>query len=170
MLDFLKSRRRKAANKTSLLKDLLPGFDKDYYLGNNPDVQAKSVDPAKHFLEHGWKEGRDPSWGFSLSGYLQCNPDVRDAGINPLIHFLQFGITEGRNYRWPAATQSAGAVEEPEPEPAGVMVRSQSLSGAVDHAAAFGDGHVMDRRSLRSGSAQRIAKTSIVLGYDPPAD
>lgn len=33
-------------------------FDADAYLFHNPDVATAKVDPARHYLEHGWREGR----------------------------------------------------------------------------------------------------------------
>ena len=40
-----------------------PDFDPAWYLKNNPDVAAAGVDPLKHFMEFGAKEGRaaDPA-------------------------------------------------------------------------------------------------------------
>ncbi|MGT2480469.1 hypothetical protein ACU4GR_20215 [Methylobacterium oryzae CBMB20] len=75
----------------------LPGFDPAYYLDRNPDVREAGLDPLQHFLEHGWKEGRDPSAGFSITGYLAANPDVAASEQNPLLHFLQNGLAEGRS-------------------------------------------------------------------------
>ena len=74
-------------------------FDERWYLATYPDVAAAGVDPARHFLETGWREGRDPSPDFAVSSYLKANSDVARAGINPLIHFLQFGQSEGREVR-----------------------------------------------------------------------
>lgn len=82
--------------RSSLFENPLPGFDTDYYLDKNPDVRSSGCNPRRHYLEHGWKEGRDPSSGFSTSGYLAANPDVEAAGENPLVHFLNFGLSEGR--------------------------------------------------------------------------
>lgn len=35
-----------------------PGFDKAAYLRANPDVAKANVDPVKHWLEYGYREGR----------------------------------------------------------------------------------------------------------------
>lgn len=157
MLGFIKSLRR----KSSAPDTTLPGFDRAYYLANNPDVRATGRDPQAHFLEYGWKEGRDPSLGFCLARYLQANPDVRDAGVNPLIHFLEFGLAEGRDY---GALRGHG--ESPVMKPpvhAGVTPSSRPLPTAG------GSGPAMDRLWRRKGSLQRMVKTGVVLGYDPPA-
>ena len=73
-------------------------FDRAWYLSENPDVREAGVDPLMHFMESGWREGRDPSDRFSLREYLELNPDLRGSGIMPLVHFLQYGISEGRSH------------------------------------------------------------------------
>ena len=74
-----------------------PGFDPGYYLAHNPDVKAAGVDPYTHYIDNGWKEGRDPSAGFSTSYYLAANPDVAAAGVNPLMQFETDGWKQGRD-------------------------------------------------------------------------
>jgi hypothetical protein len=74
----------------------MPGFDPKFYLAAYPDVAAQSVDPLEHYMNIGWREGRNPCAHFSTTGYLLANPDVRAAGTNPLVHFLEHGIIEGR--------------------------------------------------------------------------
>lgn len=71
-------------------------LDPEFYLTRNPDVAAAKVDPAVHYLTHGWREGRDPSAHFSTIDYLTENPDVSSAGMNPLIHYLLYGRQEKR--------------------------------------------------------------------------
>ncbi|SDA34562.1 serralysin [Methylobacterium sp. UNC378MF] len=73
-----------------------PKFDREYYLRTYPDVALSGRDPAEHYFEIGWKEGRDPSETFSTAGYLAANPDVAAAEVNPLQHFLTSGLAEGR--------------------------------------------------------------------------
>lgn len=72
-------------------------FDEKYYLLNNPDVRMADIDPLKHFMTTGWKEGRNPSTQFDLSFYLMRNPDVREAEVNPLLHYIRHGQSEGRS-------------------------------------------------------------------------
>ncbi len=74
-----------------------PLFDAAYYLAKNPDVAAAGVDPYQHYINSGFREGRDPSALFSTSYYLSNNPDIAAAGINPLLHFEASGYKEGRN-------------------------------------------------------------------------
>ena len=74
-------------------------FDADYYVTSNQDVRNAGMDPAKHYVLHGWREHRDPSAAFSTSRYLFDNPDVARSRVNPLVHYLQYGRLEGRPIR-----------------------------------------------------------------------
>ncbi len=65
----------------------------DFYLAQLPGPAA---DPARHYLESGWKEGYDPHPDFSTDFYLARSPDVRKAGMNPYLHYLEWGRAEGR--------------------------------------------------------------------------
>jgi len=91
-----------AADKSSgtmlrITQGLNADFDAAYYLVKNPDVAAVGIDPLQHYLQYGWKEGRDPNAYFSTSYYLNQNPDVRAARLNPLLHFETYGWHEGRD-------------------------------------------------------------------------
>lgn len=72
-------------------------FDGNWYLQQNPDVAKASVNPLRHYLRGGAREGRDPNPLFDTSWYLQQNPDVAKAGVNPLAHYLRHGAREGRD-------------------------------------------------------------------------
>ena len=39
-------------------------FDNEYYLANNEDVKKAKMNPIKHYLKFGWKEGRNHSSEF----------------------------------------------------------------------------------------------------------
>ncbi len=73
-----------------------PLFDRDYYLGSNPDVAASDMDPLAHYLVIGAWEGRKPNPLFDSAYYLRANPDVAASGANPLVHYLRIGAWEGR--------------------------------------------------------------------------
>ena len=75
-----------------------PLFDAKWYLEQNPDVKAKKISAARHYVKWGWKEGRNPSKEFDGNEYLRLNPDVRCAEINPLVHYETFGKRENRRY------------------------------------------------------------------------
>ena len=69
-------------------------FDSEYYLANNEDVKKAKMNPIKHYLKFGWKEGRNPSAKFDGNKYLNKRPDVQVAGICPLVHYIKFGKDE----------------------------------------------------------------------------
>ena len=83
-----------AETTTQTIPDL---FDANYYLQQNPDVAAAGADAWQHYLNYGWKEGRNPAALFNTNYYLTENPDVANAGVNPLLHYLSDGWKEGRN-------------------------------------------------------------------------
>ncbi len=90
------------------------GFDRIAYLILNPDVAAKGIDPAHHYLSCGRGEGRAYSLaeaagapegvspglpqGFDPDVYLALNPDVAASGIDPAYHYASYGRKEGRAY------------------------------------------------------------------------
>ena len=65
-------------------------FDSKYYLSQNEDVKNAKMNPIKHYLKFGWKEGRNPSAKFNGNEYLAKRPDVRVAGFCPLVHYIKF--------------------------------------------------------------------------------
>lgn len=73
-----------------------PLFDKTWYLNNNPDIKNSHIDPAAHYYQFGWKEGRDPSSRFHTNEYLSLYPDVKNENICPLVHYEKYGKKEGR--------------------------------------------------------------------------
>ena len=83
-------------------------FDAAWYTTHYPDV---SGDPALHFLEKGWKEGKDPSPAFSTGAYLATNPDICFHQLNPLLHYE----LKGRKHKRPiysVAEAEAQALQE----------------------------------------------------------
>jgi hypothetical protein len=106
--------------------------DQAFYRAVYSDLNRADIDPIRHYLEHGWREGRDPAPWFSVRGYLERYPDIRDRGDEPLIHYLRHGGPEGREIspsEHAAAYLRAGgpprwtydpgaATPAPEPEPA----------------------------------------------------
>lgn len=72
-------------------------FDERYYLYHNADVNKAGIDPLKHYLEGGWREGRQPNEFFDTSWYLDQNPDVALSSVHPLLHYLQVGGRIGRD-------------------------------------------------------------------------
>ena len=74
-------------------------FDTAFYLAQNPDVAQAQVNPLLHYINVGWKEGRNPHPLFDTAFYLEQNPDVAQRGLNPLWHYVNFGWHEGRTSR-----------------------------------------------------------------------
>jgi len=78
---------------------LSPLFDRDWYRKEYKDVASGRICPIKHYLDFGWREGRNPGPFFDTAYYLREHIDVRHQGMNPLVHYLQAGIFEGRAVR-----------------------------------------------------------------------
>lgn len=76
-------------------------FDPSFYLQTYLDIGAAGVDPLMHYLQLGWKEGRNPSPLFSTDGYLNRYPEVAATSVNPLWHFLAIGCHEGVSLHQP---------------------------------------------------------------------
>lgn len=71
-------------------------FDESFYVQNNSDVKDFGVSPFDHFMNIGWKEGRNPNENFSIRFYLDTHIDVAESGINPFVHYYNYGINEER--------------------------------------------------------------------------
>lgn len=70
-------------------------FDEDYYFSKyNPPISKEHS--LLHYLDKGYKEGKNPSEKFDGNGYLKKYPDVKKVNANPLVHYVKYGITEGR--------------------------------------------------------------------------
>jgi CDP-glycerol glycerophosphotransferase (TagB/SpsB family) len=72
-------------------------FDRQAYLQAYPDVAAAGIEPIRHYVTQGIREGRNPCMFFDTTYYYGSNPDVAKAGLNPLLHYFEFGWDEGRN-------------------------------------------------------------------------
>lgn len=89
-------------------------FDSEWYLKNYPDVSRSGADPVAHFIQHGAREGRNPSSLFDTMWYCRQYPDVTLSGYNPVIHHILIGEHLGR--KTIAPTQNLGWWEAPEQE------------------------------------------------------
>lgn len=65
-------------------------FDSQWYLLAYRDVKNSRMDPLLHFVQFGWKEGRNPSSKFNTSVYRREHPEC-PPDLNPLIHALGKG-------------------------------------------------------------------------------
>ena len=92
-----------------------PLFNQKWYLSQNPDVKAKKIGAAKHYVKYGWKEGRNPSLEFNTIEYIKKYPEILQSKLNPIIHYIQNNkCPEGKGcqfYRGKsfAESQSAGS-------------------------------------------------------------
>lgn len=68
--------------------------DAGWYRAAYPDVTAEA-DPAAHYFEAGWREGRDPNPWFATRWYLGQNPALRQGDQSPLHHFVREGAEAG---------------------------------------------------------------------------
>ena len=75
---------------------LLGEFDPHFYRERYDDVSGTDRALLDHYLERGWREGRDPCPWFSTSFYLARYKDIREAGINPFVHYVTYGRDEAR--------------------------------------------------------------------------
>lgn len=91
----------KAINRIRFFREInaIAGeFDSEFYSIHNSDVVATGVTPIVHFVQHGWREGRNPNSWFDVASYLLLNDDVRQSGRNPFVHYIRFGRKEGRPF------------------------------------------------------------------------
>lgn len=101
-------------------------FHAAWYLRRYPDVAAKGADPLRHYLLHGFREGRNPHPFFASRWYLAHSPDVAAAGINPLVHYLLCGAAEGR-----LPCPPPGQAGHPFVRPGGLPAGRERQTGAV---------------------------------------
>jgi hypothetical protein len=77
-------------------------FDSKYYLLNNPDVLEADIDPLLHFVQIGWKEGREPSPHFSLKNIIKQNSELGNGNINSIIQFMENNKRSGHQSQLPS--------------------------------------------------------------------
>jgi O-antigen biosynthesis protein len=63
--------------------------DPIWYRESYSDLRGTSVDAARHYLEHGARERRNPHPLFDTKWYLQHAPAASAPDINPLVHYLR---------------------------------------------------------------------------------
>ncbi|MEM9048133.1 MAG: glycosyltransferase [Pseudomonadota bacterium] len=70
-------------------------FDPAYYAAA-AGIDARTIDPALHYVLRGVPAGHPCSPDFHTGFYLEQNRDIAQAQINPLLHFERHGMAEGR--------------------------------------------------------------------------
>jgi len=73
-----------------------PLLDPVWYRSTYADLRDAPIDVARHYLDRGTREGRNPSRFFDTNFYLREYPDVGISGLNPLVHYILHGAAEGR--------------------------------------------------------------------------
>ena len=74
-------------------------FDDTYYMETYDDVSDPRFDRFGHFMEHGWREGRNASAVFDTLYYRDVN--IGGVAENPLLHFVDKGEALGLRTRPP---------------------------------------------------------------------
>ncbi len=72
-------------------------FDETFYRSTYKDLNVEPFNAIRHYCEHGWREGRNPSQDFDTRFYLETYSDIHNAGINPFWHYIVAGALELRN-------------------------------------------------------------------------
>jgi hypothetical protein len=62
------------------------GFDSEWYLRAYKDVAKSGLDPIRHYITHGWREGRLPYRLFKNEGIISFCPWIYGVNINPLYY------------------------------------------------------------------------------------
>ena len=70
-------------------------FDAKWYLKQYPDVAKSGMSPARHYLEYGWRENRNPGPKFNTNFYMKTYLDVKSATMCPLVHYETIGRAKG---------------------------------------------------------------------------
>lgn len=81
-------------SKNDRLISPTPFFDSEFYLENYSDIAESDVNPFRHYMDWGHREGRDPSNQFKTSFYRSAYLSA-DPAINPLQHYLEYGKAAG---------------------------------------------------------------------------
>ena len=85
-----------------------PLLDPVWYRKTYADLRDTPIDVARHYLEYGAREGRNPGPLFDTKLYLAENPDVAKSEINPLVHYLVIGSKRGAALNHVGAPLSPG--------------------------------------------------------------
>lgn len=66
-------------------------FDPDYYLKINNDLRATGIDPQRHYLVYGWREGRSFCDWFDPHYYARKHKKLLRKRTPPLLHYWKTG-------------------------------------------------------------------------------
>jgi glycosyltransferase involved in cell wall biosynthesis len=113
----------------------LEGLDTKFYLSANSDVRIAGVDPAQHYMTHGWKEGRNPSAEFDTVFYRMAVCGATDPDLCPLVHYNDTGRSAGAPKNRAESLEMGGYHQE-----ADALIRA-----IPDLALAFDEARYVDR-------------------------
>ncbi|MBL1258889.1 rhamnan synthesis F family protein [Methylocystis sp. Sn-Cys] len=71
-------------------------FDPQWYLAAYADL-SEDTDAARHYIEYGASEGRNPHPLFDTRYYLEQCPTAAESGLTPLAHYLIHGSANAKN-------------------------------------------------------------------------
>lgn len=77
-------------------REIRPHFGAGFYRARYGRLVGEGVDPVRHYVAAGAKQGLDPAGFFSTNFYLRAYPDVVASGMNPFLHYFRYGRAEGR--------------------------------------------------------------------------
>lgn len=61
-------------------------FDHDYYIAQYFRGAEIDIDPLKHYMHFGWRQGYNPSRSFQTNEYISAHEDCSFDVVNPLLH------------------------------------------------------------------------------------
>lgn len=72
-------------------------FDVGFYLARYQDIaRAPTIDPVRHYLRAGAREGRDPTPDFGTKTYIaRYREEIEASGLHPFHHYLKIGRPNG---------------------------------------------------------------------------
>jgi glycosyltransferase involved in cell wall biosynthesis len=70
-------------------------FDPCFYRQNDSQMNPQLVDPLIHYVEKGWREGRNPNPLFEANWYTGQYPESTSGGRPPLAHYIREGWRSG---------------------------------------------------------------------------
>ncbi|WP_201861476.1 glycoside hydrolase family 99-like domain-containing protein [Microvirga soli] len=88
------------AHRTTGQVSPLPEFDAEYYYHTYPDIAAAAIDPFEHYINAGFREGRNPSADFDTRFYIKRYLGGSTAEC-PLFHFIAHKHEPGVHGRMP---------------------------------------------------------------------
>ncbi|WP_416409236.1 hypothetical protein [Agrobacterium rosae] len=80
---------RDRKNIDEMINIIKPYFDTEFYKETYQDVAKSGIDPLRHYILYGAREGRNPSRFFDSSSYMAAHPETQRFPNNPLLHYIK---------------------------------------------------------------------------------